>query len=302
MPAAQTVDICLDKERLLDLALAAEVPVAPFRNVTGLRELKEAAATLGFPLVVRPEDSMKRLFGLKAVVSRSRAEFDERFSAWPGEHRRLLLQRKVSGRRHNVYFAAERGTPIRLLEAIVLRTDKPDGTGLAVEGITRPLDAALRQYTARLLKALSYHGVGCAQYLVDPASGEMHFLEINPRIAGHHAVAERAGLGLSELAVELAARVTLNETLREGRAGIRYAWTYGELRALKPRFAAGDIGVFGLSRELARAALTAVRADMHVGWEWRDPSPTLYTYWRAFAPKARARVVASAGIAGQAKD
>ncbi len=304
MPGPDAVDICLDKERLLALAAGADVPVAPFRNATDLRELRDAAGALGFPLVIRPEDSMKRLFGLKAVVCRGREEFDRQFASWPKEQESLLVQRKVAGRRHNVYFAAERGRPIRLLEAVVLRTDKPDGTGLAVEGVTQPLDSALRRHTTRLIDALSYHGVGCAQYLVDPASGELHFLEINPRIAGHHAVAERAGLGLSALAVDLAAQGKLNETLREGRPGIRYAWTYGELRALKARFATGEIGVSGLCRELARAALTAVRADMHVGWDWRDPGPTLHTYWRAFAPKARAQAAVPAGIAGlgQAKD
>jgi predicted ATP-grasp superfamily ATP-dependent carboligase len=284
MPDADAVDICLDKARTLELARHADVPVAPFREVTTLAELGDAADALGFPLVIRPYDSMQRLFGLKALVVRSRDDLAARFAGWPGEHVSLLVQRKVSGLRHNVYFAAERGRPIRLLEAAVLRTDKPDGTGLAVEGVTEKLRSVSRHYTTRLLNALAYHGVGCAQFLVDPASGRTHFLEINPRIAGHHAVAERAGLGLSELAVALAARRRLDEPFREGAAGIRYAWTYGELRALKSRFASGEIDVGGLARGLALIADTALRADMQVDWELSDPRPTLETYRRAFAP------------------
>jgi len=283
MPDADAVDICLDKARTLALAIHADVPVAPFRNVTTLAELGDAADALGFPLVVRPVDSMQRLFGLKALVIRSREELVARFAGWPGEHASLLVQRKVSGGRHNVYFAAERGRPIRLLEAVVLRTDKPDGTGLAVEGVTQKLRSVSRHYTTRLLSALAYHGVGCAQFLVDPGSGRTHFLEINPRIAGHHAVAERAGLGLSELAVALAARRTLDEPFREGTAGIRYAWSYGELRALKSRFASGEIALGGLARGLALVADTALRADMQVDWEPSDPRPTFETFRRALA-------------------
>jgi predicted ATP-grasp superfamily ATP-dependent carboligase len=284
MPDAAAVDICLDKARTLALALHADVPVAPFRNVTTLAELGDAADALGFPLVLRPFDSMQRLFGLKALVLRSREELVARFAEWPGEHASLLVQRKVSGIRHNVYFAAEGGRPIRLLEVAVLRTDKPDGTGLAVEGVTQKLRSVSRHYTTRLLSALAYHGVGCAQFLVDPASGRTHFLEINPRIAGHHAVAERAGLGLSELAVALATRRTPDEPFHEGTAGIRYAWSYGELRALKSRFASGEIDLGGLARGLAAVADTALRADMQVGWELSDPRPTFETCRRAFAP------------------
>ena len=287
MPGYDAVSVCLDKAKLLELAARANVPVAPFRNVTDFRGLREAAEELGFPLAIRPDDSMKRLFGLKAVICRGPADMNGTFASWPSEHERLLVQSKVSGRRHNVYFAAERGSPIRLLEAVVLQTDKPDGTGLAVAGETRRVSGEMRRYTTNLLAKLSYHGVGCAQYLVDAATGQTHFLEINPRIAGHHAIAERAGLGLSALAVELVLREELNETLREGAAGIRYAWTYGELRSLKSRFASGEIGLFGLARGLAGAARSAVRADMHVTRDSRDPNPTFRTYWNAFAPRAR---------------
>jgi predicted ATP-grasp superfamily ATP-dependent carboligase len=287
MPDADIVDICLDKARTLAHAIEAEVPVAPFRDVTTLAQLGDAADALGFPLVIRPFDSMQRLFGQKALVIRSREELVARFAGWPGDHASLLVQQKVSGRRHNVYFAAEQGRPIRLLEAVVLRTDKPDGTGLAVEGMTQKLRSVSRHYTTRLLNALAYHGVGCAQFLVDPASGRTHFLEINPRIAGHHAVAERAGLGLSELAIALAAGRTLEETFREGTAGIRYAWGYGELRALKSRFASGEIDLAGLARGLALVADTAFRADLQVDWEFSDPRPTFETYRRVFAPALR---------------
>jgi predicted ATP-grasp superfamily ATP-dependent carboligase len=286
-PAPQCVSTCLDKARLLRLASDAGVPVAPFAEARDRASLQRAAAELGYPLIVRPQDSMQRLLGRKAVTCASPAEMETSFASWPKEHASLLLQKKVSGRRHNVYFAAHSGTPIRLLEAIILRTDRPDGSGLAVEGMTVPLDGTRTAYTAALLAALGYHGVGCAQFLVDARSGAISFLEINPRIAGHHAVAERAGLGLSRLSVELAAGECRETELVQGKVGLRYVWTYGELRSVRSRVSAGEIGVASAAAGFWRAFAAAARADLNVGWDGRDPVPTLHTYWKAFAPRLR---------------
>lgn len=296
MPDPRVVATALDKMASYALAEAAGLPVAPRARVKSLPELHSQSGRIGFPLVIRPTDSTRPLGPYKALVARSSEELAELLPAWPAGHGDLLVQAKVSGRRHNLYFAAQAGRPVRMLEAIIDRTDRPDGTGLAVEGRTVALEPDLAAYTEALTRALGYTGVGCAQFLVDRERGSVYFLEINPRIAGNHAVAEAAGLGLGALSITLPDPSAPEVPFVAGRAGLVYAWTYGDLRALKTAWATGGLTPREAARRLRRIAATALAADVHMTWRWDDPLPTLILLARQIPGLSRltgARAVAS---------
>lgn len=198
-----SVRVLLDKSRAFSLAKDIGVPVAPFEEVASLDALHDVAARVGWPVVVKPSSSGKRLGNEKIQMADTPEELAHQFAKWPASQQSLLVQRKTVGTRYNIYFAAEHGRLVRLMQEKTLRTDRLDESGLAVEGVTVPLDQHLARYTQSFATALSYNGIGCAQYLVD-SNGETNFLEINPRIDGNHAVGERAGLELTRLAVALA--------------------------------------------------------------------------------------------------
>ncbi len=273
-PAPDLVNLCLDKLGLMGLAVDAGVPTAPFEMVRTRAAFHKAADRIGLPLVIRPEKSTDRIGGKKAVICQTAEDLAE-VSALLSDRCALLLQRKASGLRHNIYFAAKDGKVVRYLHALILRTDIPDGTGLAVEGITIEPDAKLRTYTERLISSLGYTGVGCAQYLVDEEDGSVSFLEINPRIAGNHAVPEAAGLGLSTLAIELARPTCGHVAPIEGKAGLRYVWTCGDLLGAKQAYWRGEITAATSAAWMARAVKAAFAADVHMQWHWRDPMPAL---------------------------
>jgi carbamoyl-phosphate synthase L subunit-like protein len=238
------------------------------------------------------------LAGRKALVVDGPEALRRLLPGWPPGQRALLAQRQVSGRRHNVYFAARAGRVVRRVEAVIERTDAPDGTGLAVAGRTIFPSADLTRYSDALVARLQYTGVGCAQFLVD--GGEAHFLEINPRIAGNHAVAEAAGLELGPLAIALAAPDPPPVPFVAGRTELVYAWTYGDVHGLKAALGGGAIG----PREGCRWALAIVasllRARVHMTWSWTDPVPTLALFLRR-APGIR-RLAVERAAAGATRD
>jgi hypothetical protein len=82
--------------------------------------------------------------------------------------------------------------------------------------------------------------------------------------------------------VDLAANVPLTPRLPapRGRDGHTYAWTFGDLAGLWYAISHGEITRAGALAELGRIARTAVLADVHVTWSWRDPVPTMATCWR----------------------
>lgn len=281
MPAPETVMACLDKPSLFQRASKLGIPVAPFMLAEDSQNLATAPMQIGFPMVVRPLASTNRISGEKAIIVASDEAFQTKLGEWPDGQRGLLIQRKVNGPRHNLYFAAHKGNLIRLCEARITRTDRPDGTGLAVDGETVVPDPARTAYLQAIAADLSYTGIGCAQFLVDPNTGESWFLEINPRVAGNHAVPEAAGLGLGPLSLSLARGEVAQGPLFIGKPGLRYAWSYGDLSRVKRLWQKPNrASIRTIVSAVIESLNTALRADIHMTWCWSDPMPTLTLYGR----------------------
>ncbi|MEO1198786.1 MAG: hypothetical protein AAFX39_06080 [Pseudomonadota bacterium] len=279
-PASETVLTCLDKTRMLQVAVDAGVPCAPFRFVSDYAALIDTARDIGFPIVVRPITSDTPIAGRKALIAETEADLVASLPAWPRDHARVIVQSFVTGPRHNFYFAAQNGRLIRALGAEILRTDMMDGTGFAVDGRTIPVSDDLRDYAENLVAQLGYNGVGCIQFLVDRPKQIVSFLELNPRIAGNHAIAEAAGLELSRLSIDLATPDAPREDYIEGRAGMRYAWTYCDLYGIKKSLERGDLKLRALPWRVVTLLRTAFAADVHMTWCWHDPLPTLFLFAR----------------------
>lgn len=279
---AHSVNTLLAKAKAFDLARDAGVPVAPYRVVDNIDNLFAAARDIGWPVVVKPNASGRRIGDDKIILARDADDLRRQLTGWPDGQPDLMVQRCVSGDRYNVYFAARHATMIRLMIERTSRTDRADGSGLAVAGVTIPPDPALTGYTRALVEKLGYNGIGCAQFMVD-ADGAVNFLEINPRIDGNHALAERAGLGLTQLAIALAANAAEAEPWREGQIGLRYVWTHGELGGLLASLRNGSLRGLAIPLAAMRLLVSALRTDMHLTWSWRDPRPTLDAYLGSLA-------------------
>ena len=271
----ELVQRCQDKVYMMNLAHDHGVPTAAFAIARNLDKLSRRAEELGFPIVIRPEDSTKKLNGKKALFVSSKRDLMDQFGVWPAEQTGLILQKQFSGDRHTLYFAAENGKLFRYADAGILKTNSLDGSGFAVEGITVVPAADLQMYTRKLVKVLNYTGIGCAQFLVDQETRKVSFLEINPRIAGSHAVPEWVGLGLSKILVDIAQNKKLDTTYIEGRPGVRYVWTFGDLEAVKSAWSSRQIGNMQALKRGALAVYAGLRADIHMTFSWSDPKPGL---------------------------
>lgn len=277
-PRPKTVTTCLDKDRMNEIAVASQVPCAHSELVRTYDDLRARAKELAFPVVIRPKSSSVPLCGKKALILMTAQDLETWLPQWPDGHDELIVQDYVDGPRHNLYLAARNGTLIRLLAVEIVRTHLKDGTGLAVEGATYTPDATLKTYAEDMVRTLDYDGVGCLQVMVDERTGAASFLELNPRIAGNHAIAEACGLELSRLAIDLARGHGADEQLFVGPANKRFAWTYCEMRGIRKALADRDIGVGGALGWIGRAIRTGVTADIHITWSWSDPLPTLMLF------------------------
>ncbi|MBC01089.1 MAG: hypothetical protein CML67_16285 [Rhodobacteraceae bacterium] len=275
MVAPELVETCLDKRHMLATAEAAGVPVAPFAEVGDHAALVAEAERIGFPVVIRSLSSSHRLLGEKAVTADDRKALDRLLPDWPEGHFALLLQRRASGPRHNLYFSARNGRVDSLLHVRITRTDRLDGAGLAVEGEAGETDPALGGYTAAMVAALGYSGIGCAQFLVDPETGETCFLEINPRFAGNHAIPAACGLKLTDRLLDVCLSHEPRHDEPPARSQLRYCWLAGDLLGVKVAWRNGQVSTGDALRWLGQAMRARWRAQLDVGYDWRDPLPGL---------------------------
>lgn len=274
----ELIQTCLDKQSMLSVATALEIPLAPFAATRSETELFTEAEKIGFPLVIRPLVSQHRLDGQKAKTVTSMTELKESWARWQSETTDLLIQAKAAGKRDNIYFAADQGKIIRYLHAKITRTDQPDGAGLAVEGKTISPCSKLRAYTEKLVADLDYHGIGCAQYLVDEISGAICFLELNSRIAGNHALPDHCGLDLSGCLVDLAHGSMNDAEIMTGAEGVKYGWLPGELEGIKQNVRRGLLSATEVPGAILGAFACFRRSDIDIAFNKTDPLPGIFTF------------------------
>lgn len=277
MTPPSVVAQCADKVHMLRVCDQAGVKHARYAVVSDLDELYAAAREWSYPCVLKPADAAELLLGKKAWIFRSEGEVLSTAQTWPPEHRQLIMQTFVEGPRHNVSFCSYRGKVFAAMQLEVRRTDRYDGTGFAVEGVTVPLTGEFKASCEVLAEALDYTGVGQVQFMTGGPGGEPSFLELNPRLEGNVAVYEHCGLPLSLIAFDLAlgnppSRIADPFTYP---LGVRFAWTTGDLAGLIAAVRLRHVTWGQALRWLGRAVWTGATADMHLTWDWRDPLPTL---------------------------
>ncbi|MEQ7153734.1 hypothetical protein [Brevundimonas aurifodinae] len=278
MPEAVTVAACMDKTGLFRLCERLGVALAPFRRVTGLAEARAAARALGFPVIVKPSVVDAELFGRKALIVPDEPRLAALMPAWPEIHPELIVQRYVTGPRHSVIFTADRGRLLGAVEIRAARTHEHDGTGYTTYGVTVAPTPRVREGVERLVRALDYSSTGCAQFVVDPRSGDLTFMEINPRVSLAR-IAEHAGLPHSVWGLELALgrRIAGWTDPWSARTDVRYVWTKGDLNLMMKRFADGAVGPVEAARKLARIGLDAATC-VHAIFDPLDPAPAIGVY------------------------
>ena len=284
MADASAITTCMDKSATMALCEQEDIPSAAYQEVKGTEAAQAACEALGLPCVVKPLDSTELVFGVKAAIVRDKEELSALLHNREMQDRHVIVQRFLDGSRHNVYVAADRGRLIAASHVVILRTDRVDGTGLAIAGVSTEPPLSLRQDTERFLKALNYTGIGCVQYMMDRSGSERSLLEFNVRFGGNYRIVEATGVPLTELAMDL----WLGQTPKWAedpwafRRGVRYAWTCGALAGARFELRQGIIARRQAAGLIGRALFDAVRTPCHISWSWRDPVPTLSELIRPF--------------------
>lgn len=235
-PAPEILEYAIDKAKTLELAMRLGVPVP--RSVQGetLDEILASAATLAFPVAIKPRghglhSSTANTLGFKVRYARSLAELEGTLAPFRRDGRALLVQEYVPGTGRCVSAVCRRGEPL-VLFAYAREREFPLSGGVSVLRRSIALDERLERYVAALLRAIGWHGVAMVEFKYDDRVERYTLMEINGRFQASTALSLDAGLNLPHLV----ACVYLDRDPRpvaRYKIGVRERWLRGDLMALR---------------------------------------------------------------------
>jgi predicted ATP-grasp superfamily ATP-dependent carboligase len=229
----EAIDGLSDKVLLFKRALELGVPVPESVVVASRDDLDLAIRKIGFPAFLKPRRS--RLWIDNAFVSasvhrvESVSELRRLYELPQFSREPFLYQQPVAGNGCGVFALFDHGRPITFFSHRRIREKPPEG-GVSVLSESCDVDETLRDYSARLLHAVNWHGVAMVEF---KGSGHnARLMEVNARFWGSLQLAIDAGVDFPALLLNSTLR-SASETLPEAyRRGVRLRWLLGDIDRL----------------------------------------------------------------------
>jgi acetyl/propionyl-CoA carboxylase alpha subunit len=194
-PSADVMDAMGRKDAARDVAVAAGVPVVPSYSLTGPDAVDPA--TFSYPVLVKAAAGGG---GKGMRVVRSAGDYDEAFAAAQREARSsfgddtILVEKYVeSGRHIEVQVMGDtHGTVLHFFErdCSTQRRHQKVLEEAPAPTISEEQRVAITSSAVALAEQCGYTGAGTVEFLLDNATGEFFFLEMNTRLQVEHPVTE----------------------------------------------------------------------------------------------------------------
>ena len=197
-PGAETIRLMGDKARARDVAAKAGVPTVPGTSGAhmAIADLQAAASEIGFPIMIKAAaggggrgirvatdvDSLDRL--VTEARNEARAAFGDDT---------IYLERYLPRARHvevQVLGDGERVVHLFERECSLQRRRQKIWEEAPAVCLSDTARMNLCASAVRLAQAVGYRGAGTMEYLLDEATGEFFFIEMNTRIQVEHPVTE----------------------------------------------------------------------------------------------------------------
>lgn len=221
-----------DKAGLMRVAADVGVPVPTQVELTSPGEgAADAAAAVGFPLVLKPARSAVSMgggmgkFGVKIVTEAD--GLPAALAGYPPEAYPLLVQTRIVGPGLGVFLLAWEG---RTLAAFAHRRirEKPPTGGVSVYRASVAVAPRLRAYSERLLERFRWRGAAMVEFKEDARTGTPYLMEINGRFWGSLQLAVDAGVDFPTILVSAALGEPL-PAIGPFREGVRCRWLWGDV-------------------------------------------------------------------------
>ena len=281
MPDVMTFQRISDKGALRGHAERVGLAFPPQHEARDLAEARALAATLRYPVVLKPSRSVGEVNGERIKMSIRHASgpaaLEAHLDTLPAQAYPLLLQQRIVGPGVGVFLLRWNGDRVATFMHRRVR-EKPPSGGVSVYAESIAPDEPLIARATALLDAFDWCGVAMVECKVDRATGTPYLMEVNGRFWGSLQLAIDAGVDFPTLLV----RRALGEDVRGSepyRVGVRGRWWWGEVDHLLARLRHSNAALAlppdapGRARAVADFVGSCVRFAPDQVFRIGDPAP-----------------------------
>jgi len=205
IPSRRSLELVLDKEQTMTLAVQQEVPIPGGVAVASLEELDAYLPGLKYPVVLKPARSLginehgmsqlKVAYAFDEIEVRAGCEHALRFGP-------VLLQEYFRGDGVGIELIARRGEIAYAFQHLRLHEVPLTGGGSSLRKSV-PIEPVLLAASERLIAALDWNGVAMVEFKWNSADKSFTLMEINGRFWGSLPLAYAAGADFPAMLLEL---------------------------------------------------------------------------------------------------
>ena len=215
--SSASIERAEDREMFKELCQSIGEPVIPSEITYSLEEAKEAAARIGYPVVLRPAFT---LGGTGGGFAYSEAELEEiginAFNLSPVHQ--VLIEKSVKGYKE-IEFEVMRDSSDHAITICGMENIDPVGVHTGDSMVVAPImtlsredEKMLNDSAIKIIRELKIEG-GCnVQYALNPHTSEYYLIEVNPRVSRSSALASKAsGYPIARVTAKIAVGMELEE-------------------------------------------------------------------------------------------
>ena len=215
--SSDSIERAEDRELFKELCESIGEPVIPSQITYDLDEAKQAARTIGYPVVLRPAFTLGGTGGGFANNEDELIEIGRNGFALSPVHQ-VLIEKSVKGYKE-IEYEVIRDANDTAITVCNMENFDPVGihTGDSIvlcpsQTLTNKEYHMLRDSALRLIRALKVEG-GCnVQFALDPKSSQYYIIEVNPRVSRSSALASKAsGYPIARVSAKIGVGLRLDE-------------------------------------------------------------------------------------------
>ena len=215
--SSESIERAEDRELFKELCQSIGEPVIPSEITYSLEEAKEAAARIGYPVVLRPAFTLGGTGGGFAYNEEELVEIGINAFKLSPVHQ-VLIEKSVKGYKE-IEFEVMRDSADHAITICGMENIDPVGVHTGDSLVVAPIMTLsdhdrqmLNDSAIKLIRELKIEG-GCnVQFALNPHSSEYYLIEVNPRVSRSSALASKAsGYPIARVTAKIAVGMTLEE-------------------------------------------------------------------------------------------
>ena len=215
--SSESIERAEDRELFKEMCQSIGEPTIPSEITYSLEEAKEAAAKIGYPVVLRPAFTLGGTGGGFANNEDELIEIGRNAFKLSPVHQ-VLIEKSVKGYKE-IEFEVMRDSSDRAITICGMENIDPVGVHTGDSIVVAPILTLndhdlkmLNDSAIRIIRELKIEG-GCnVQFALHPETSEYYLIEVNPRVSRSSALASKAsGYPIARVTAKIAVGMTLDE-------------------------------------------------------------------------------------------